>query len=197
MRPEASAVSASPLTVWVGSTRYVFAPGRDVLVGSGRGVDIPLDRHGGAPPPPAHRLDVVLRFTGSRWIAIDRSPHGVFVNGARVGTVDIHSGQAITIGDPRRGPRLVFQIGPAQRPAYPPPPRPAAVAAQPDRPARPEFDAPTQRDTQRMRTIQLPPPAQRPSAPPAPPAVSPAPPVRPAVPPPPPRHRPRSQMVAV
>ena len=34
---------ALPLTVWVGSIRYVFAPGRDVIVGYGQRVDIPLD----------------------------------------------------------------------------------------------------------------------------------------------------------
>jgi ABC transport system ATP-binding/permease protein len=197
MRPEASAFPASPLTVWVGSTRYVFAPGRDVLVGYGRGVDVPLDRRGSAPLPPVHRLDVVLRFTGSHWVAIDRSPHGIFVNGSRVTTVDIHSGQAITIGDPRRGQRLVFQIGPPQRPAYPPAPQPPTVAAQSDRPEHHDFSVPTQRDTQPMRIAQLPPPAQPPSAPPSPwarraqppsappaqPAIPPAPPAQPAIPP--------------
>src|SRR5271165_6175486 len=100
MRPAASALPASPLTVWVGSMRYVFAPGRDVLVGYGRGVDIPLERLGNAaPPPPAPRPDVVLRFTGTQWVAIDRSPRGIFVDGSRVSTVDIRDGQAISIGD--------------------------------------------------------------------------------------------------
>ena len=191
MRPEASAFPASPLTVWVGSTRYVFAPGRDVLVGYGRGVDVSLDRHGSAPPPPPHRLDVVLRFTGGHWVAIDRSPHGIFVNGSRVATVDLHSGQAITIGDPRRGHRLVFQIGPPRRPANPRPPQPPAVAAKPDRPEHPHVSVPTQADTQQMPVISLPPPRQSPwarptrppSAPPARPAISPAPPARPSMPP--------------
>ena len=52
MRIEASAFQASPLTVWVGSMRYVFAPGRDVVVGYGRGCDIPLERLGNAALPP-------------------------------------------------------------------------------------------------------------------------------------------------
>jgi len=169
MRPEASAFPASPLTVWVGSTRYVFAPGRDVLVGYGQGVDVPLDRPGSAPPPPEARPDVVLRFTGSHWVAIDRSFHGFFVNGSRVSTVDIRSGQAITIGDPRRGPRLIFQIGPPsgmprrpvgppKRPPYPPAPPPPPVAA------------PTQRDTQQMRIVPPPRPDQPPPVPARPPA---------------------------
>ena len=55
MRTEASAFPASPLTVWVGPMRYVFAPGRDVVVGYGPGCDIPLDRPGSAAPPPRRR----------------------------------------------------------------------------------------------------------------------------------------------
>ena len=208
MRPEASAFPASPLTVWVGSMRYVFVPGRDVIVGYGRGSDIPLERLGNAgPPPPAPRPDVVLRFVGTHWVAFDRSPNGIFVNGFRVPAVDIHDGQAITIGDPQRGPRLVFQIGPpagpprrppspAQRPAYPPPPQPPAPKQPPSR-----GQGPTQRATQRMplpssqsRAVEPPippaaPPPVRPFAPPIPPigppaAASPPPPVHPSPPPP-------------
>ena len=124
MRPDAP---ASPLTVWVGSMRYVFAPGRDVIVGQGRGCDVPLERPGHADArPPAPRSDVVLRFVDGHWVAIDTSPYGMFVNGSRVATVDIGDGQAITIGDPQRGPRLVFQLGAPARPSAgrcaPPPP---------------------------------------------------------------------------
>ena len=55
MPTEASALPAS-LTVWAGPTRYVFTPGRDVMVGYGPGCDIPLERLGNAPqPPPAPR----------------------------------------------------------------------------------------------------------------------------------------------
>jgi ABC-type multidrug transport system ATPase subunit len=188
MRPEASAFPASPLTVWVGSMRYVFAPGREVIVGYGPGCDIPLDQPGNAgPPPQAPRPDVVLRFVGTHWVAIARSPNGIFVNGLRVPAVDIHDGQAITIGDPQRGPRLVFQIappagppgqppGPPQRRAYPPPPPP-----QP--PSSPQ--APTQRETQRMPLPSSQSPAvERPTQPASPPPVRPfAPPVPPVGPP--------------
>ena len=157
MRTEASAGPASPLTVWVGPLRYVFAPGRDVLVGYGRGIDIPLERPGSAAPlPPAPHPEVVLRFTGSHWVAIDRSPRGMYVNGSRASTVDIRSGQAITIGDPQRGPRLVFQIGP---PAGPPGrlPGPPQRPAHPPSPPFPQFRQP-------------PPPPPRPQIPPQPPA---------------------------
>ncbi len=155
MRTEGPAFAASPLTVWVGPMRYVFAPGRDVVVGYGPGCDIPLERLGNpAPPPAAPRTDVVLRFTGTQWVAIGRSPDGIFVNGSRVPTVEIHNGQAISIGDPQRGPRLVFQLGaatgphgqppaPPQRPAYPPPRSPQPPhAPPPPQPKPPRFPPP-------------------------------------------------------
>ncbi|WP_369830446.1 FHA domain-containing protein, partial [Mycobacterium sp. E2327] len=166
MRPEASALPAPPLTVWVGPTRYVFAPGRDVLVGYGSGVDIPLGPSGHPAPP---HPDVVLRFTGRHWVAIDNSPRGMFVNGSRVPTVDIHSGQAITIGDPQRGPRLVFQLDPpAAPPGRPPAPPPRPAQPSPPQPSRnrpndPNLRAPTERGTQ---PIRIPPPQPPGTAPP-------------------------------
>ncbi|MEY8015558.1 ATP-binding cassette domain-containing protein [Mycobacterium servetii] len=200
MRPDAPAYPASPLTVWVGSMRYVFTPGRDVIVGQGRGCDVPLDRpsHAGSAPPPA-RSDVVLRFADGHWVAVDTSPYGMFVDGARVTTVDIRDGQAIAIGDPQRGPRLVFQLGaparpsgPPPRPAAPPPqqqrpkvpppsrPRPQPSGAVPREQPGPVPQAPTQRPTQRMPVAQQPParPPQ-PGARPAPPEPRPVPPPEP------------------
>lgn len=181
MRTEASPFRASPLTVWVGSMRFDFAPGRDVIVGYGPTCDIPLERLGNpAAPPPAPRPEVVLRFTGTQWVAIDLSHNGIFVDGSRVSSVEIHDGRAIAIGDPERGPRLVFQIpqpagpprqatGPAQRPPLQaPPPRP--MAPPPPRPADPNLRAPTERATQRMR---VPPVVSQPPAPPEPVAVPP------------------------
>lgn len=113
MPTEASAVPASPLTVWAGPSRYVFSPGRDVLVGYGPGCDIPLERLGSPAPPPAPHPDVVLRFTGAQWVAIDLSHRGIFLDGFRVPTVEIRDGLGITIGDPQHGPRLIFQLAPA------------------------------------------------------------------------------------
>ncbi|WP_420890976.1 hypothetical protein [Mycobacterium marseillense] len=154
MPTEASAVPAAPLTVWAGPSRYVFTPGRDVLVGYGPGCDIPLERLGSpAPPPPAPHPDVVLRFTGALWVALDLSHRGVFVDGFRVPTVEIRDGLAITIGDPQHGPRLVFQLAPTAAPPGPPPP------------GGPDPRIPTQSATQRMPVVARPPrPRDRPPA---------------------------------
>ena len=48
----------------------------------------------------------------------------MYVDGVRMSTVFIHDGRAITLGDPERGPRLVFQLGapPPPPPVAPPPP---------------------------------------------------------------------------
>ncbi len=195
MRTEASAFQATPLTVWVGPTRYVFHPGRDVIVGYGSQCDIPLDRLSPAATSQTARPDLVLRFTGTHWVAIDRSPNGIFVNGARMSTVDIRNGQAITIGDPQRGPRLIFNVGPSVGPPagppagpggppLPPPQQPQPVAAQPNQ------YLPTERATQRMRIPPPEPPkVERPiqpvgwAPPPAPPPRAPVRPSPPTMPP--------------
>ena len=198
MQTEASAFQATPLTVWVGPIRYVLHPGRDVIVGRGSQCDIPLDRPSPATTSQTARPDLVLRFTGTHWVAIDRSPNGIFVNGARMSTVDIRNGQAITIGDPQRGPRLIFNLGPSVGPPAgppagrggppqgqnlpPPPRRPQPAAAQPNQ------YLPSERTTQRMRIpAPAPPKVERPVqpvgwAPPPPTApVRPSPPTMPPV----------------
>lgn len=197
MPTEASALPAS-LTVWAGPTRYVFTPGRDVIAGYGPGCDIPLERLGNPPqPPPAPRVDVIVRFTGTVWVAIDLSRRGIFVNGSRVPTVEIRDGLGISIEDPQRGPRLVFETTasaapPGQPPpggsAHPPSPPVAPGAPRPGRPDEPDPRVPTQSATRRMPVAAPPPPpAQRPPQPrpPAPPAgtVPPPPPVGPPIPP--------------
>ena len=198
---------AFPLTVLVGSIRYVFAPGRDVTVGYGKEWDIPLDGPANPPSPTPHP-EVVLRFAGNQWVAIDRSPNGILVEGYRVSTVNIRDGQAITIGDPHRGPRLVFHVGrpagppvgppagpprrppgPAPRRPYPPPAPPPPPAAA--RPYRPNPQVPTEQATRQMRIPPPRPPAAEQtnqptsSGPMAPPPIAPVPPtVSSPVPPP-------------
>lgn len=172
MPTEASAVPASPLTVWAGPSRYVFSPGRDVLVGYGPGCDIPLERLGSPAPPPAPHPDVVLRFTGAQWVAIDLSHRGIFLDGFRVPTVEIRDGLGITIGDPQHGPRLIFQLAPTPAaPGHPPP-------------GGPDPRVPTQSATQRMPVVAPPPTPPTPPAPPHPAAPPPAqPPIAPTHPP--------------
>jgi len=143
MRSEATP-HASPLTVWVGSTRHVFPPGRDVIVGRGSQCDIRLDRLGpfdpnaGPEPPP----DLVLRFAGAHWVAIDRSHIGIFTDGVRVPTAQIRDGQSIMIGDPQRGPRLTFQLAAAAGPPAPPGEAATTQIPAPRRP-QPTFEAST------------------------------------------------------
>ncbi|WP_338101437.1 FHA domain-containing protein, partial [Mycobacterium ulcerans] len=115
--------------------RYVFAPGRDALVGYGNKFDIRLDG-----PAPFDTFDrptpeLALRFAGNRWVAIDQSRNGMFVDGARLATVDIRDGLTITVGDPHHGTPLRFQVtaaaGARSLPADPPrgPGHPAATVA--------------------------------------------------------------------
>lgn len=159
-------VSAVGLTVWVGSARFGFAPGRDAVVGYGPGCDIALERLAPATAPPAPRQDVVLRFTGTQWVAIDVGHQGLFVDGSRVSSVEIRDGLAVLLGDPHRGPRLVFQTAqrradPAHPPTQPgPPPRPAN---------QPSPAPPTESATRRMRVVPppaVPPPMAQPVVPP-------------------------------
>ncbi|OBI45604.1 ATP-binding cassette domain-containing protein [Mycobacterium colombiense] len=204
MPTEGSALPAS-LTVWAGPTRYVFTPGRDVIVGYGPGCDIPLAHLGNPPqPPPAPRVDVILRFTGTHWVAIDLSRRGIFAGGSRVPTLEIRDGLGISIGDPQQGPRLVFQTAPSGAPLGPPPPPGPAYPPQappvppgappPGRPNTPDPRLPTQSATQRMPVAMPPPPAAQrpvqpgPPPPPPPGAVLPpaAPPAQPPAPPGPP-----------
>jgi ABC-type multidrug transport system ATPase subunit len=191
-----TATFGPPLIIWLGPRRYAFAPGRDVTVGLDHGADIRLDGVGGSGVPPL----VVLHFNGNQWIAVDRSEAGIYVDGVRMSTVFIHDGRAITLGDPQRGPRLVFQLAappaaapprrvpPPMRPhAPPPPPRPVPHFQPPPPPrAVPHFQPPVAPPPP-PRTVQWVAPPSRPAPPPPPPPLPPPPPppqVQPGPPPP-------------
>jgi ABC transport system ATP-binding/permease protein len=165
---------AAPVIVWLGPNRYTFPVGRDVTIGRDSRADIRVDG-AGAPNSPTH---VVLHHNGRQWIAVDRGEGGMYVDGVRMSTVFIHDGRAITLGDPERGARLVFQLG-----APPPPPRVAP-------PPPPPRGAPSPG----MRPV--PPPERRPAPPPPwPPPTPPGagPPKPPPPPPPPAPAMPRSR----
>jgi len=122
---------APPLIVWLGRQRFTFPAGRSVTVGRDNRSDIRLDGVG----------TVLLHYNGRQWIAVDRGEAGIYVDGVRMSTVFIHDGRAVTLGDPQRGPRLVFQLGapppPPPRPAPPPPMRHAPPLRPPPPPPPP------------------------------------------------------------
>jgi ABC transport system ATP-binding/permease protein len=87
-----------------GSTR-TFAAGNDVVIGRDLRADVRIAH------PLISRAHLVLRFDQGRWVAIDNgSLNGMYANGRRVPTVDIHNGQQINIGNPD-GPGLTFEVG--------------------------------------------------------------------------------------
>jgi ABC transport system ATP-binding/permease protein len=93
------------LTVRSNRSQGSFAPGSDVVVGSDLRADLRVAH------PLIARAHLLLRFAQGRWVAVDNnSVNGVFVNGHRVPTVDIHDGQSINIGKPD-GPRIMFEVG--------------------------------------------------------------------------------------
>src|SRR5262249_18159585 len=103
------------LTVkYEGSTRN-FAPGNDVVVGRDLRADVRVAH------PLISRAHLVLRFDQGRWVAIDNgSLNGLYVNGRRVPTVDIHDGMQVNVGNPD-GPALSFEVGRHQGSAGTPP----------------------------------------------------------------------------
>lgn len=109
---------AFPLTVWAGSNRYTFSPGRDFTVGRDDRADVPL-------ADPEHnqgtsRFHLLLRFDGGQWVAIDTSRNGTFIADERISRAHIRDGLTITLADSQRGPRLLFRVGAPQPPARPP-----------------------------------------------------------------------------
>ncbi|KAA8962745.1 ATP-binding cassette domain-containing protein [Mycobacterium sp.] len=183
---------ASPLTVWVGPRHYTFPAGRDVTVGRDSRCDVRLGGTGPATSP----THVVLHHDGRRWVAIDHSQSGIYVDGVRMSRVLIRNGLAISLGDPRHGLRLAFEIGRPTAPTSTPPPgvdrlsersgQPKPLpgqlppwSARPERPAgpsqpkpprvdaRPRLARPSQLPTQAFRDPQSPPQSRRTLEPPS------------------------------
>ena len=93
------------LTVRNDGSARTFAAGNDVVIGRDLRADVRIAH------PLISRAHLVLRFDQGRWIAIDNgSLNGMYVNGRRVPTVDLHDGQSINIGNPD-GPQLSFEVG--------------------------------------------------------------------------------------
>jgi ABC-type multidrug transport system ATPase subunit len=176
-----------------------------VIVGRDLNADLRI------PDPRISRAHLILRFDQGRWLAIDNSLNGTYVNGYRTPVIDIHDGQSINVGNPR-GPELTFAVGPQQGEITgPPQPRPARDSGPPTLAwsAIPEQTNPTAAPPPRRGQTgsqprsparsgphpahPRPKPSMQPRVPPAAPP-NPPPPRRPAPPrqPPPPRVPPRA-----
>ncbi|WAJ46268.1 ATP-binding cassette domain-containing protein [Mycobacterium sp. Aquia_216] len=93
------------LTVRSNRSEVSFAPGGEVIVGSDVRADLRVAH------PLVSRAHLLLRFDRGRWVALDNnSRNGVFADGRRVPTLDIHDGQALNLGAPD-GPRITFAVG--------------------------------------------------------------------------------------
>src|SRR4029079_1866660 len=102
------------LTVRNDGSARTFAAGNDVVIGRDLRADVRIAH------PLISRAHLVLRLDQGRWIAIDNgSLNGMFVNGRRVPTVDIHDGLHVNIGNPD-GPELTFDVGKQHAPGRPP-----------------------------------------------------------------------------
>ena len=142
---------APALTVRYDGSERTFAAGHDVVVGRDLRADVRIAH------PLISRAHLLLRFEqhgDGRWVAIDNgSLNGLFVNGRRVQTADIHDGSTVNIGNPD-GPQLRFSVGhhtgsvgrPPQTEAVPltPPPGTGGYPShqQPTRPASGSWPAP-------------------------------------------------------
>ncbi len=115
-----SEVSRPPLTVSLGLAMYTFAADRDVVVGRGRECDICLHDDGRADLSLISRMHAVLRFDGAKWLVVDKSQNGVFVDGARNPLTVIHDGRSVTLGS-RHGPQLTFRVASSSVPVRPKP----------------------------------------------------------------------------
>ncbi len=177
-------VSAPPLTVWLGSAMYTFPAGRDATVGRERDCDIWLRDTDPATFTLISRVHAILRYDGTRWVVIDKSQNGIFIDGVRRPVIAIRSGQSVSLGNPR-GPRLTFRVAAGWKP-------PERTLARPidSRPRGNTGQAPPFAPPVDPRPVRQPPPpvAPHPHPPPPPPPAAPY--VPPPVPPPPVRPRP-------
>lgn len=106
--------SAAPLTVWLGSKMYTFAPGREVTIGRSEQADIRVDAPG---KQAISRIHAVLSAQGPEWVVIDKSRNGIYLNGGtRATNVVVSDDTAVALGAPE-GPCLTFRVTSQQVPA--------------------------------------------------------------------------------
>lgn len=122
-----------PLTVWLGSAMYTFPAERDVIVGRDRDCDICLHDGNPADLTLISRVHAILRFDDGRWVVVDKSQNGVYVDGVRVPLVSIRDGQRVALGSPH-GPQLTFRVAASTAPPEPRNPRTLRSIPTPTRP---------------------------------------------------------------
>ncbi len=117
-----SEVSPPPLTVSLGSAMYTFAADRDVVVGRDRECDICLHDGDRADLSLISRIHAILRFDGAKWVVVDKSQNGVYVDDTRSKLTAIHDGRSVTLGSPH-GPQLTFRVASSAASSVPVRPR--------------------------------------------------------------------------
>lgn len=97
---------ARPLTVRCEGAAYAFAPGGpSVVIGRGDQADVYVG------DPRISRAHVRLESNGGRWYAVDNgSLNGIYVNGDRRDSVEIHDGLRLSVGSPD-GTVIDFSFG--------------------------------------------------------------------------------------
>ncbi|WP_192886833.1 ATP-binding cassette domain-containing protein [Mycobacterium sp. MFM001] len=112
---------------------YTFPAERDVIVGRDRDCDICLHDGNPADLTLISRIHAILRFDDGRWVVVDKSQNGVYVDGVRAPLIRIRDGQHITLGSPH-GPRLTFRVATSTAPPEPRNPRTLRSLPTPTRP---------------------------------------------------------------
>jgi ABC transport system ATP-binding/permease protein len=105
----ASGTGVPPLTVWLGSAMYTFPVDRDVIVGRDRECDICFRDVDPDDLTLISRVHAILRFDSGRWVVVDKSQNGLYVDGSRASLVPIQDRLSVALGSPR-GPRLTFRV---------------------------------------------------------------------------------------
>src|SRR6201992_549763 len=164
-----------PLTVWLGSAMYTFPVDRDVIVGRDRECDICFRDVDPDDLTLISRVHAILRFDSGRWVVVDTSQNGLYVDGSRANLVPIRDHLSVALGSPR-GPQLTFRV------ATPSPSRARNPQTGEHRIDEPLGDSP---QTAMFRPTGPTPPPRGPSRPPVRPTASQPQPRRPAPPRPP------------
>ena len=88
---------------------YTFPVDRDVIVGRDRECDICFRDVDPDDLTLISRVHAILRFDSGRWVVVDKSQNGLYVDGSRANLVPIRDHLSVALGSPR-GPQLTFRV---------------------------------------------------------------------------------------